>query len=195
MKYLFFCTGKIHLESRKSVIASNSRDLDLARSGSAGLAFIRVWTVAMITFLTVFLARADSKQIYLDALADFERYAETIWHDASGASSPTNAGYWGDGGSTGNGGIRGCCGVAVAYAVLVDALPNDPKTSLRFSRITKALNYVGQSHVTGNKICVDGHQWGWSTNSTEWQTPLWTGSMGLACILVQSNLPAQTISD
>jgi hypothetical protein len=196
MKYLFFCTGKIHLESRKSVIASNSRDLGLARSRGAGLAFIRFWAAAMITFLTVLLARADSKQIYLDALADFERYAETIWHDATGASRPTNAGYWGDGGSSGNGGIRGSCGIAVAYAVLVVAQPNDPKTATRISRITKALNYAGQAHVTGPKSCVDNQKWGWSSpSSTDWQTPEWSGSMALACILVQSNLPAQTIAD
>jgi hypothetical protein len=157
---------------------------------------IRVCGIGIITFLSVFLAHADSKQTYLDALVDFERYAETIWHDATGASRPTNAGYWGDGGSSGNGGIRGSCGVAVAYAALVVAQPTDPKTAIRISRITKALNYAGQAHVTGPRNCVDGQKWGWSSpSSTDWQTPEWSGSMALACILVQSNLPAQTIAD
>jgi hypothetical protein len=151
---------------------------------------------ALALCLGTVVARADSQQTYLDALVDFERYAETIWHDATGASYPTNAGYWGDGGSSGNGGIRGSCGVAVAYAVLVVAQPNDPKTPTRISRITKALNYAGQAHVTGSKTCVDGQKWGWSSSSsTDWQTPEWSGSMALACILVQSNLPAQTVAD
>jgi hypothetical protein len=151
---------------------------------------------AFVICLSPIFARADSKQIYLDALVDFERYAETIWHDATGASRPTNAGYWGDGGSSGNGGIRGSCGIAVAYAVLVVAQPSDPKTPTRISRIAKALNYASQAHVSGSKTCVDNQQWGWSSSgSTDWQTPEWSGSMALACILVQSNLPAQTIAD
>jgi hypothetical protein len=154
------------------------------------------YLLSLLIILSVVHAYADSKQTYLDALVDFERYAETIWHDATGASRPTNAGYWGDGGSSGNGGIRGSCGVAVAYAVLVVAQPNDPKTATRLSRITKALNYAGQAHVTGTKSCVDNQKWGWSSpSSTDWQTPEWSGSMAFACLLVQSNLPAQTIAD
>jgi hypothetical protein len=141
-------------------------------------------------------ASADSKQTYLDSLIDFERYAETIWHDATGTSRPTNAGYWGDGGSSGNGGIRGSCGIALAYAVLVKALPADPKTGTRLSRVTKALNYATQAHVTGLKTCTDNNPWGWSSaSSTDWQTPEWSGSMGLACVLLQAQLPAQTVQD
>lgn len=159
----------------------------------------RILSFALAAFILVlnsFVTRADSRQTYLDALVDFERYADTIWHDASGANYPTNAGYWGDGGSSGNGGIRGLCGVAVAYAVLAVAQPTDPKTPIRISRITKALNYAGQAHVTGSRTCVDGQKWGWSSSSsTDWQTPEWSGSMALACILVQSNLPAQTVAD
>src|SRR5215475_12095333 len=166
------------------------------RFRAAGSILIQFVACAFAICLSTFFARADSKQTYLDSLVDFERYAETIWHDATGASRPTNAGYWGDGGSSGNGGIRGSCGVAVAYAVLVVAQPGDPKTATRLSRITKALNYASQAHVTGPKSCVDNQKWGWSSpSSTDWQTPEWSGSMALACLLVQSNLPAQTIAD
>ncbi|HXU75359.1 MAG TPA: discoidin domain-containing protein [Methylomirabilota bacterium] len=153
----------------------------------------------ILAALALFFApsvHAGSQQTYLDALVDFERYAETIWHDATGVNQPTNSGYWGDGGSSGNGGIRGSCGIAVAYAVLVKAAPADPKTATRLSRITRALNYAANSHVTGPKFCVDGNKWGWSSaSSTDWQTPEWSGSMGLACILVQSQLPAITVQD
>jgi autotransporter-associated beta strand protein len=138
-------------------------------------------------------AWADSEQTYLQCLTNFETYAESIWHTATYSGAPADSGYWGDGGSTGNGGIRGNSGVAVAYAVLVVAQPTDPKTTTRLSRIRQALNYDAATHVSGSYNTVNGNQWGWSGVSTDWQTPEWAGSMGLACILVQSNLPAATV--
>ncbi|MBW8865224.1 MAG: hypothetical protein JF609_09960, partial [Verrucomicrobia bacterium] len=148
--------------------------------------------------------QAGSQQVYFQCLTNFETYGETIWHSVSGAAYPTNAGYWGDGGNSGNGGIRGNCGVAVAYAVLVNAQPNSPNNATRIAHITQALNYAAQSHVTGSKQTVNNGKWGWSSGSTatctsqggsDWQSAEWAGSLGLACILVQSNLPAQTIAD
>lgn len=154
------------------------------------------FTLGIVAALGLSAARADtnSAALYLASLVDFERYAETIWHTAAYSNAPADAGYWGDGGSSGNGGIRGNCGVAVAYAVLVKALPNDPKLATRLGRIRQALNYAAGAHVSGTNLCVNGKQWGWSSSSsTDWQTPLWSGSLGLACILVQSQLPAQTV--
>lgn len=141
-------------------------------------------------------ARASSQQTYLQCLTNFELYAETIWHPASYAGAPADAGYWGDGGSSGNGGIRGNSGVAVAYATLVAAQPGNPQNSLRLDHVRQALNYDTTTHVTGTNKCVDGKNWGWSSASSgDWQTPLWAGSMGLACLLVQTNLPTATISN
>src|SRR6185369_10979059 len=104
---------------------------------------------AVIFFLTLAGSPAgDSvKDTYLDCLKDFERYAESIWHDASHPNSPPDAGYFGDGHSDGNGGIRGTCGVAVGYAVLVRAFPDDPKKSARLDRIRKVLNYAATAHA------------------------------------------------
>jgi hypothetical protein len=135
-------------------------------------------------------AQTSSQRIYLQCLTNFENYAETIWHTSG---SIPDAGYWGDGGSTGNGGIRGNSGIAVAYAVLCVALPDDPKFTSRLSRVRQALNYDANTHVTGAYNTTSGNKWGWSGVSTDWQTPLWSGSMGLACLLVQSNLPAATV--
>ena len=146
-------------------------------------------------------AQTTSQQVYLQCLTNFEAYAETIWHTNS--SGIPDAGYWGDGGSTGNGGIRGNGGIAVAYAVLCVALPNDPKFSTRLTRVRQALNYEYNTHVTGNFNTVSGNKWGWSDGTlatctsqsgSDWQTAEWSGSLGLACILVQSNLPAQTVT-
>ena len=138
--------------------------------------------------------RADSLSTYLQCLTNFETYGESIWHTATYAGAPADAGYWGDGGSSGNGGIRGNGGVALAYAVLVKALPSDPRTATRMSRIRQALNYNAATHCSATNNCVDGHPWGWnSSTSTDWQTPEWSGSMGLACVLVQDQLPAATV--
>ena len=135
-------------------------------------------------------ARADtnSAATYLACLLDFQRYGDSIWLDASYANSPPGSGYFGDGGSAGNGGIRGSCGVAVAYAVLAQALPGDPARSARIDKIRKALNYAANTHLSGTNVCKDGKKWG-----HDWQTAEWAGSMGLACVLVQNDLPAATI--
>ncbi len=132
---------------------------------------------------------SQAKHLYLEALLDFERHADSIWRDVSGPDRPANAGYWGDGGSQGNGGIRGSCGVAVAIAVIVHARPDDPDNSNRIARVTRALNYAANTHVSGDKTCIDGRKWG-----HDWQTAEWAGSMGLACLLLEKHLPAETVS-
>ena len=146
-------------------------------------------------------AQTTSQQNYLSCLTNFETYAESIWH--TNTVGIADAGYWGDGGSTGNGGIRGIGGIAVAYATLCVALPNDPKFTNRLARVRQALNYDYNTHITGSYNTTSGNKWGWSNGSAatctsqgggDWQTPEWSGSMGLACILVQSNLPAATIT-
>ena len=140
-------------------------------------------------------ARANSSDTYLSCLTNFEQYAESVWHPATYSNAPPDAGYWGDGATTGNGGIRGHSSVALAYAVLVVARPGDAQTSNRLARIRQALNYDAFAHVTGTNVCVDGKKWGWSnTSSGDWQTPMWAATMGLACLLVQEQLPAATVA-
>ena len=146
-------------------------------------------------------AQTNSQQTYLQCLTNFEAYAESIWH--TNTTGIPDAGFWGDGGSTGNGGIRGNGGIAVAYATLCLALPSDPKFTNRLARVRQALNYDYNTHITGGYNTVSANKWGWSNGSlatctsqggSDWQTAEWSGSMGLACILVQSNLPAATIT-
>src|SRR4051812_22235534 len=150
------------------------------------------WLLGAVFVVTSFAgtARADtnSAATYLACLIDFQRYGDSVWLDASYANSPPGSGYFGDGGSGGNGGIRGSCGVAVAYAVLAQALPADPARPARIDKIRKALNYAANTHLSGTNVCNDGKKWG-----HDWQTAEWAGSMGLACLLVQNDLPAATI--
>jgi hypothetical protein len=157
------------------------------------------WLVfaVLVFFLAVkSVSAADSKSTYLQCLTNFESYAESIWTTATSTNQPPDSGFWGDGGSAGNGGIRGNCGIAVGYATLVIAQPGNARNTTRLARIRQALNYAANAHVTGAYTCVDGNKWGWSSgSSTDWQTPLWSGSLGLACVLVQGQLPAQTVTD
>src|SRR6185369_7766881 len=78
------------------------------------------------------------------------------------------------------------------------------QTSNRLSRIRQALNYDTATHVTGANNTVNSGKWGWSSggaatctsqSGADWQSAEWAGSMGLACVLVQSNLPAQTVAN
>ncbi len=181
------------LSTRRLIGIMRSHDCDTTTMLSARI--VRLVGLALLAgSLAGTPARAGSQDTYLQCLTNFETYAGTIWHSASYANAPADAGYWGDGGSSGNGGIRGNSGVALAYAVLVRAYPSDPRLATRLDRIRQALNYDAETHVTGASVCADGHQWGWSSSSSgDWQTPLWTGSMGLACLLVQDQLPASTV--
>jgi hypothetical protein len=159
--------------------------MNLHRSLSVLAVAVLLWDCAAVS------AQTNSAQIYLQCLTNFETYAETIWH--SSGTIP-DSGYWGDGGSTGNGGIRGNSGIAVAYAALCVALPGDPRFATRLSRVRQALNYDYNTHVTGGYNTTSGNKWGWSGASSDWQTPEWSGSMGLACILMQTNLPVATVA-
>ncbi len=162
-----------------------------------------LWTISCFAAQ----GQVASQQIYLQCLTNFETYAETVWHPASYAGAPADSGYWGDGGAQAgnNGGIRGNGGIAVAYAVLCLAYPNDPRYVTRLSRVRQALNYNASTHFTGTNFSVNGYQWGWGSGAldtdcstcngcADWQSAEWAGSMGLACLLLQSNLPATTVA-
>lgn len=148
------------------------------------------YVASLVTALVGFLlASTASAATYLECLVDFERHAETIWHTATHTNAPTDSGYFGDGNSTGNGGIRGSCGIAIAYAVLANAFPDDPKRTNRLARVRQALNYAANTHVSGTNVAKNGSKWG-----HDWQSALWAGSMGLACVLVENDLPTNTVS-
>jgi hypothetical protein len=129
-------------------------------------------------------ARPTHTDPRVECLLAFERYAETTWHDC-----PTIAGsgYFGDGVSDGNAGIRGSCGITLAYATLVRLQP-EAATEQRIGRVRAALLYAGSTHRTGDEVCVDGRRWGFG-----WQSALWTGSLGFAAALLQDRLPPELV--
>jgi hypothetical protein len=169
----------------------------LFTSGTSALISIPVHLAAFGgTNLFVLTIRADDRvsAVYLDCLTSFEPYAESVWHEANYPNSPGDAGYFGDGYSSGNGGIRGSTSVATAYAVLVRAFPNDPLKARRLERIRQALNYAASTHLSGpaNLVCVNNKRWG--NLPGHGQTGFWAATLGLACVLVQDQLPASTVA-
>jgi hypothetical protein len=143
------------------------------------------------SFLLIVLSarplHASSQQLYLDSLVDFERYADAYWHTAAYSNAPVDAGYFGDGVS-GEKGVRTSCGVALAYAVLVQAFPNATNRAVRLEKVRKALNFAANTHRSGSRLCADGKPWG-----HEWQSAYWGGHMGIACLVVQADLPPATV--
>lgn len=130
---------------------------------------------------------------YLPFFVTYMPYAETLWHDAGQGS------YWGDGGSGGNGGIRGTSNLTLAAAMLVYATdhgwltPSQQETLTEagldrdslVERINRSWVYLAAGHLSGDGQCADGKQWGRS-----WQSSLWLGASGLAAILVWDDLDA-----
>ena len=131
---------------------------------------------------------AGSQKTYLNCLFDFERYAELNWHAAAYSNAPADGGYFGDGANGGNGGIRASCGTAVAYAVLARAFPGATNRAARLERVRQALNYAANTHLSGANVCLNGKPWG-----HDWQSALWAGHMGIACLVAQAELPPATV--
>ena len=130
---------------------------------------------------------------YLPFFVSYARHAESLWHAHS------DGGYWGDGRADGNGGVRGCSNLTLAYAMLVHAEDRgwltvaqtetlaglDLDRSARLARVRAAWRYLASSHRSGSGACADGEQWGRS-----WQSSLWVGASGLAALLVWNELDA-----
>lgn len=169
----------------------------------------RGWLAAGLFFLAMaglrMAAQTSSQAIYLQCLTNFETYGESIWHTASYTGAPPDSGYWGDGNNGGNGGIRGNAGCALAYAVLVIAQPGSPRNATRLAHLRQALNYNANTHTSGSYVTVNGGKWGWNngtladnpcsgSSSSDWGTALWAAPTAFAGYLVQTNLPAATIS-
>jgi len=144
-----------------------------------------VWPTALLLhMLLIGAASADVQgqppvcEQYLSCLETFQQYARSIWHDST---KPPDSGYFGDGASTGNGGIRGTCGVLLSSATLYRAGRGNPEEQL--TTLRKGLRYAALTHCTGQFTCIDGKQWGGS-----WQSSLWAGTLGLTAALMADRL-------
>lgn len=135
------------------------------------------------------LSEADLMDTYTGMMLDSCRFSNTKWHDWS--VDPT-AGYWGDGVSAGNQGIRAISDVVLTSAALLkysNALKGaERKEFLR--RAIAGIRYSVATHVTGKEKCVDGKQWG-----NSWQSGMWVGTLAFGTWLIWDELDAQTKQD
>jgi len=120
-------------------------------------------------------------RLYVQMLANHSRYAETKWHDGPFP----NSGYWGNGVSGGNEGIRAVGNESLAFATLLkqtNAL-DDGTRRLYADHAMKGIRYAAETHLTGKQKCIDGKQWG-----NSWQSTMWAGNMGFAAWLLWDDL-------
>ena len=122
---------------------------------------------------------------YDTLLRDACRFSDREWHDWP---VDPHAGYWGDGVSTGNEGIRGISNMVFTSGVLLKYSPDlaaEERDHL-LSKVKSAIRYVVATHKTGTQKCVDGKQWG-----AEWQSAYWAGTTAFGALLVWDQLEPQ----
>lgn len=118
---------------------------------------------------------------YKSILLDACRHSDGEWHVSS---FDPKAGYWGDGVSEGNQGIRGVESMILASAALLrySDLSSADRRNLT-TKATAAIRYIAATHMTGSQKCPDGKQWGRS-----WQSGMWTSNFGFGAWLMWDHL-------
>jgi hypothetical protein len=136
-----------------------------------------------------YLSEREILQTYTGLLRDGCHYADRDWKRPS--FDPT-AGYWGNGVSGGNEGIRAIGGMVLACAALLkyDAGLTDAEREDFWTKATAGLRYAAVTHLTGTQKCVDGKQWGATEKfgSESWQSGMWTGTLAFGAWLIWDRL-------
>lgn len=131
------------------------------------------------------LSEQEVVQTYVLMLQDSCRFASNDWKVVP--FDPA-AGYWGDGVSGGNAGIRTIVSMALACAALVkydDALPGGERQAY-LAQAMGGLRFVTATHITGPQKCTDGRHWGATEKPgpQNWQSGMWTGTLGATALLL-----------
>ena len=128
------------------------------------------------------LTEAELLSTYENLLRDACHFSDREWHDWS---VDKTAGYWGDGVSTGNEGIRGISNLVFTSGVLLKYCPDlpAPEREHLLNKATAAIRYIVATHKTGPQKCVDGKQWGAGGNLLIGPAPPRSvrGSSGINC--------------
>lgn len=124
--------------------------------------------------------------LYKTMLSQYCLFAESKFKVAPFDAS---AGYWGNGVSGSNEGIRAVANTALVYAVSAKeiGLPSARLRSLYIRRATAGIRYVTSTHLTDRQVCTDGKNWG-----NSWQSAMWTGTVCMAAWIVWDELDADT---
>jgi hypothetical protein len=135
------------------------------------------------------LSESELLQTYTTLLLDACHHADRHW---TNASFDPAVGYWGNGISEGNEGIRTIGGMALACGTLLKydhALSDSERVGLR-DKLTAALHYAVATHMTGTQNCADGKRWGGTNKprNKRWQTGMWTGTLAFGAWLAWDQL-------
>lgn len=135
------------------------------------------------------LSERDVLETYTLVLRDACHHSDRDWKTFS--SDPAE-GYWGNGISGGNEGIRGVAGMVLACGALLkydDGLSDGQRRDL-LAKATAAIRYATSAHVTGTHKCVDGKQWGATEKfgPGSWQSGMWTGTLAFGAWLIWDKL-------
>lgn len=135
------------------------------------------------------LSEKEIQKTYADMLREACHFADRDWQ---AATNVPGAGYWGDGVSAGNEGIRAVASMILACATELryDDRLSPAERSDFLAKTTAALRYIAVTHVTGTQKCPDGKQWGASAKfgPESWQSGMWTGTFAFGAWLIWDQL-------
>lgn len=135
------------------------------------------------------LSEQEMLRTYVQMLREGCRFADRDWTNS--AADPA-MGYWGDGVSSGNEGIRAVAGMVLASGTLLkyDEGLSDAERRDLLDKATAALRYVAATHVTGTLKCPDGKHWGATPKfgPESWQSGMWTGTLACGAWLMWDKL-------
>src|SRR5581483_2488093 len=105
------------------------------------------------------LSEQEVLQTYTQLLRDACHHPDSDWKVAS--FDPA-AGYWGDGVSAGNEGIRTVASMVLACGTLLkyDTGLSDGERQNLLTKATAAIRFATVTHITGTQKCPDGKHWG-----------------------------------
>ncbi|HET6453292.1 MAG TPA: hypothetical protein VFI02_02710 [Armatimonadota bacterium] len=127
------------------------------------------------------LSERELVNTYESIMDDCCRHSVRDWHDST---FDPRAGYWGDGVSAGNEGIRAIGNMVLTSAALLKySHPNDTERRELMDKAVRGLRYTVATHVTGTQKCTDGKQWGGS-----WQSGMWTSTLCFGAWLIWDDL-------
>jgi hypothetical protein len=135
------------------------------------------------------LSERDVLETYTRLLRDACHHAERDWKSSS--FDPA-AGYWGDGVSGGNEGIRTVASMVLACGTLLkhdDGLSASKRQDF-LDKATAAIRYATVTHITGTQKCSDGKHWGATDKfgPESWQSGMWTGTLAIGAWLMWDKL-------
>ena len=146
------------------------------------------------------LSEKEIQQTYIQLLQDACFYADRDW---TNSSFDPRAGYWGNGFSGENSGIREIgsmvlgCGTLLKY----DDHLSDAERQDLLAKATAALRYATATHFTGTQRCTDHRKWGGldrpgvRTGRVQWQSSYWAGSFVFGAWLIWDKLDPQLQQD